>query len=245
MRKVELEELKQTQLEILDVVAKFCEENQIKYWLDSGTLLGAIRHKGYIPWDDDIDVGMLRPDYDKFIKLFNEKNTRYKFHCLENDLTFMLAFGKVFDTGSLLYDSAGQILKLAINIDIFPYDNAPDDDKIVEEMFNVKDSFYRKDKKNYDRRVWPIFFFKPRGNILRRFLVYSLRIMYKLIPIYFFTGFRREMINNLRRFDNQNTKRVGSFAGVYKMVCDKRVFNDFIDVEFEGRKYKAPVGYDE
>ena len=245
MRKINVEELKQTQLEILDVVAKFCEENQINYWIDCGTLLGAIRHKGYIPWDDDIDVGMLRPDYDKFMKLFNEKNTRYKFRCLENDPKFWLAFGKVFDTGSLLYDSDGRILKLAINIDIFPYDNAPDDDKIVEEMFNVRDSYYRKDRKHYYRRVLPIFFIKPRGNILRRFLAYSLRSMYKLIPLCFFTDFRQKMINNLRRFDNQDTKRVGNFSSITRMTCDKRVFNEFIDVEFEGRKYKAPIGYDE
>ncbi|MBR0204237.1 MAG: LicD family protein, partial [Synergistaceae bacterium] len=61
MRELNIQELRQVQLEILDVVAKFCDDNQIQYWLDAGTLLGAIRHKGYIPWDDDIDVGMLRP----------------------------------------------------------------------------------------------------------------------------------------------------------------------------------------
>ena len=77
MRKVELEELRKIQISILDVVADFCEKHKINYWIDSGTLLGAIRHKGYIPWDDDIDIGMLREDYDKFKKLFNQYNDRY------------------------------------------------------------------------------------------------------------------------------------------------------------------------
>ena len=71
MREIGVNELKLIQLEILDVVAKFCEERGINYWLNAGTLLGAVRHKGYIPWDDDIDLGMLRPDYDRFISEFD------------------------------------------------------------------------------------------------------------------------------------------------------------------------------
>ena len=80
--KLEIDEVKQIQLEILDVVADFCSRNQIQYWIDSGTLLGAIRHHGYIPWDDDIDVGMLREDYDRFSELFNQMDWKYKFVCI-------------------------------------------------------------------------------------------------------------------------------------------------------------------
>ena len=64
-RVIEIDELRSLQLGILDCVAKFCDEHKIKYWLDYGTLIGAIRHKGYIPWDDDIDISMPRKDYEK------------------------------------------------------------------------------------------------------------------------------------------------------------------------------------
>ena len=69
MKQVTGEQLKKIQLEILDVVTQFCDANGIRYWLDSGTLLGAIRHKGYIPWDDDVDLGMLREDYERFLSI--------------------------------------------------------------------------------------------------------------------------------------------------------------------------------
>lgn len=62
MRKIGMDELRQKQMEVLDYVAVFCDENGIRYWIEGGTLLGAIRHKGYIPWDDDIDIAMLRED---------------------------------------------------------------------------------------------------------------------------------------------------------------------------------------
>ena len=96
MRRIELDELRQLELDILDYVAKFCDEHGITYWLDFGTLIGAVRHKGYIPWDDDIDISMRRNDYEKFVKLFNDcnHNDRYKLHCIENaydyDLLFMI-----------------------------------------------------------------------------------------------------------------------------------------------------------
>ena len=104
MHELSLDELRKIQIEILDVVSKFCDDHEINYWLDGGTLIGAVRHKGYIPWDDDIDLGMLRPDYDKFMRLFNEHNTRYKFHCIENDPKFYVPFGKVLDTETILYE---------------------------------------------------------------------------------------------------------------------------------------------
>ena len=71
MQAISLEELKNIQKEVLNEVVTFCNDNNIRYFLAYGTLLGAIRHKGYIPWDDDIDIHMPRLDYEKFIELYN------------------------------------------------------------------------------------------------------------------------------------------------------------------------------
>ena len=104
MRRIGMSELRKHQLEILDFVVEFCEENDIHYWLDSGTLLGAVRHKGYIPWDDDIDIGMLREDFDRFTQRFRDKcsKTAYVFRCPEVDKNWHLPFGKVMDMTTLL-----------------------------------------------------------------------------------------------------------------------------------------------
>lgn len=107
LRKIQLANLK-----LLEIFDKLCKENNLEYWLDFGNLLGAIRHKGFIPWDDDIDVSMARPDYEKFIKHFRE------FSSPDNNLYI------TFDNNGinrcfikLLHSEIS-----SIGIDIFPYD---------------------------------------------------------------------------------------------------------------------------
>ena len=78
MRKMSLEEIKETELNILVDFDKLCKENNLYYTLCGGTLLGAIRHKGFIPWDDDIDIGMYREDYERLkAAVINDRNERY------------------------------------------------------------------------------------------------------------------------------------------------------------------------
>lgn len=237
MKQIDVEELKQIQIEILDVVDNFCKKNNINYWIDCGTLLGAVRHKGYIPWDDDIDVGMLRNDYDKFMDLFNKENNRYKFYCVENKKDFNYPYGKVLDTETILYEpNKKHGDKLSVNIDIFVYDNAPDDQKIVNKMFrkiNIYSIFnYVKKSPVATTRKFSI------TNIIRIPCYYIL----KLLPKAFFS---RRIINVSRKYINRETKRIGNFTSVPLVTCNKRVFDSFIKVPFEGKMYSAPVGYNE
>ena len=237
LQQLDMNGLKKIQLEILDVVSAFCEEHNIPCWLDGGTLIGAVRHKGYIPWDDDIDVGMLRPDYDRFIAEFNKSGGRYRAVCYENTPDFYMPFAKVMDTDTMLYEPDEKGIKLCVNIDIFVYDNAPDDDKAVNDMFRKRNICYILNMARQAR-----IFQRPKGNILRRLCVYALRSAVRVFPRNYFV---RKMIENSKRYINADTKRIGNFVGVARMTCDKRVFSGFIDGEFEGRHYRIPAGYDE
>ena len=233
MKRIYGEDVKRIQMEILDVVAAFCEANNISYWIDSGTLLGAIRHKGYIPWDDDIDVGMLRPDFERFMELFNKENKKYKFHCIENNPNFYYAHGKVLDTDTVLYEPDINGYKLSINIDIFVYDNVPDD-ATATKMYNKRDLFH----KLHDGRVS---LNVPQGKGIKPLLV---RLLFRAIRIFPKNFFVKKMAQNARKYAKKETEFVGNFTSYTRMICAKSVFDDFIMAEFEGKKYKIPVGYD-
>ena len=237
MKKINLEELKNIQINILNVVDDFCKKNDIKYWIDCGTLLGAVRHKGYIPWDDDIDIGMLRDDYEKFMKLFNQQNDRYHFSSIEMDNNFLYPMGKVLDTNTILYEPDKKNgLKLSVNIDVFVYDNAPDNEDECNKMFKKRDLYSRLRYSQLYPNVYNHNLFSKK--IIRFFL----NIYFRFIPINYYT---KKIADNSKKYVNEKTKRVGNFTSQTKFVGDKRIFESFVLLEFEKKKYPAPVGYDE
>lgn len=120
-------ELKEVELNILKHVAEFCDAHGIKYFLCGGTLLGAIRHKGFIPWDDDIDIAMPREDYKKFFRIYNGSNPRYRADSIENNDNWHMTFGRVGDTETVLYEHTliPKYKKYHAFIDVFPVDGVP------------------------------------------------------------------------------------------------------------------------
>ena len=120
MREIGLEERKKLQLDILVDVASFCEKHGITYFLSSGTLIGAVRHQGYIPWDDDIDIMMPRPDYERFSREYN--SDIYEFMDMNKDVNFPYVLAKVVDTRTYLKERVITFERSGIHIDIFPLD---------------------------------------------------------------------------------------------------------------------------
>ncbi len=118
MKEIEVEEQKQIQLDILYDVATFCEENGLQYFLAYGTLIGAIRHHGYIPWDDDIDIWMPEPDYDRFLETYH--SGKYKVIHNGNTKNYFVNFAKVHDERTRYQESYTRDTGYGIFIDVFP-----------------------------------------------------------------------------------------------------------------------------
>jgi len=135
--------VREKQLSILDTVVSICREQNLPYWLDGGTLLGAIRHKGFIPWDDDIDIGLMRKDYEILIQLLKQdlpQDLILQDH--EADQNYRLPFVKIRDRFSKIEDS---FLYNGIFIDIFPFDPMPDNRvlKLIQKnLFRVYEAMF-------------------------------------------------------------------------------------------------------
>ena len=123
MKKIDIEEQKKILVEILKYIDDVCEENNIKYSLVCGSLIGAVRHKGIIPWDDDIDIGLLPEEYDKLMKVLSHTNNRYILLDPENNHNYYYPFAKLVDSKTVMIEKGVKSIEnYGVYVDIFRYD---------------------------------------------------------------------------------------------------------------------------
>lgn len=239
MKEMSLDDIKSTQLGILKEVSSFCEDNNITYFLGGGTLLGAIRHKGYIPWDDDIDILMPRTDYDRFLRTFNDNigNEMIQVSANEIDRLYHHTIAKVSDYNTCLIERYTLNYPLGVNIEIFPLDGLPHDLKDSNKLFNMV-GFLRKlhEIKRMEHR-------EGRNIFKSSFLIAS-----KLVLCFINIEQLIEKISTYsKRCCYEESAYVGCVVAGYgkRERMSKEVFKKSIDVEFEGFIFKAPIGYDD
>ena len=142
MNYLTLDEVKKIELDILIQFDTFCKNEGLYYTLAGGTLLGAIRHKGFIPWDDDIDVMMPREDYNRMLQIVRDKKNGSKFDFLiPGDPDYFYPFAKFCDNETVA-EMDDNYSKHGIWIDIFPMDNLPEDNEFLRKFFK-KTRFWR------------------------------------------------------------------------------------------------------
>ena len=230
MIKIELSELKRIQIEILDSIVHFCEENNLRYYLAYGTLLGAVRHQGYIPWDDDIDIHMPRPDYEWFIA--NYKNNIYSVIDNSLDSAYTLPFAKVHDTRTLFHETLYLKNSYGIFIDIFPLDS-------IKDVQQAKAAVKWRRLLNAKRAIIG----KGRG-VSKNLAMLVTKIL--LVP-FSMKDIITKIHNIAKRYEYGGTMYICSMysQAAYKEVFSKEVFDGFVMLPFEGKMYRAPKGYEE
>lgn len=232
----DIKEIQSIELDILKSFHDFCIKHELSYTLMGGTMLGAIRHKGFIPWDDDIDVSMPRPDYDKFISLYREEiNTIYEVSSIENSENHIQHFAKLVDTRTVLYEkNVKDIYYNGINIDIFPSDGFPKHQSIAKKHFN-----YIARLKKYC--IWAAIQVKPQG-VIKTSLKYLRNIPFKIIGPSFFA---KKMDKEYKKYPFDQAEFVTYSTGYALRTKMKRdEFLDLIDVDFCGFQFKCQSDYE-
>ncbi|MCQ2187629.1 MAG: LicD family protein [Bacteroidales bacterium] len=225
-------EVRQAQLHILDCIDEFCRKNSIPYSLSSGSLIGAVRHKGFIPWDDDIDILMLRKDYDKFLATFNGNYENLETLDYISEPDYCQPFAKVMDMGTQIVSGGNRIFCYGVNVDVFPVDGHPDAGSTPEYYRTFMDLFRQLHKS------CPLYRYTSNPFVALKFLVRNI----------FHKGNREaaaKMEEMLRSYDFEACEYAGEATGdsYMKAVIPKEVFESFADMPFEGRSISCLTDY--
>lgn len=227
-REIKKEDYKRIPFEILLYVADFCDKNSIRYSLAYGTLLGAIRHKGFIPWDDDIDIIMPRKDYERFKRLYY--SDRYPFSDITVNVNHPTGMAKIYDSRTYFYYNNIK-RSYGLFVDVFTVDNFPLDVKEqIEWQKKIKKLIMINTIKNTS---WKSLLFVPNMHK-------GIKILIKLIPIPL-KFIQSRIVKLSMKYDNDNTGRVGITMSVDNPedTYPSDLFEEYIEVEFEGHVFKA------
>ncbi|HOP10569.1 MAG TPA: LicD family protein [Oscillospiraceae bacterium] len=242
LRELTLDEIRKIELEILTAFDLFCRENDLRYSLGFGTMIGAARHRGFIPWDDDIDVIMPRQDYMKFIRLTNSGMGRYAVESPYKKKTksappHPYLYTKICDNDTIWLSYPKQWkIEMGVNIDVFPIDGLPADSAKTERHVQ------RTEKRALV--FWIFHMSHYRKNWCEPTLPWRcVNTVRMLLP----QGAAIRFVDRLRmKYPCESTGHIGLLTACYG-GRERALLTDIaecVDMEFEGKTFKAMVGYD-
>lgn len=240
--KIDLKKLQGVQLEIVKEFDKICRENNLKYHIFSGTMIGAVRHKGFIPWDDDLDVSMLRDDYEKFLQIASDKlSNKYFLQNYKTDKNFVHSFTRLQKNETILMQGAWQHINMShkIFIDIFPMDYVEPSTIKGKLQFKLLFAFKKikaNRRTNYAR-------FELNNSIRIKKLV---QLFTKMLPMSFYNDIETKIAKMLykNKTDMVTLLTDGEKEIYYDCMTPVEFFSMNKRFEFEGISLLGPEEYD-
>ena len=239
MQKMTEDEIKQNSVMILKDIKRVCKELNLTYFLDSGSLLGAVRHNGFIPWDDDIDVSMPRPDYEVFIRKYNQYSLQqYRLKSIENTLSYPYPFAKVYDKTTIIYEHGRSYCNLGLSVDVFPIDAYPNSEEERIGHWEKSVSTFV-DYSSEEGAFFSNYSFNPRK------IKHNIHIFFVRHGL--FRNKAKKVIKNSKTINWDDAKFAGINVSMYYRNKPRYVDKDcFIPIEhvFEDDLFSIPQGYD-
>lgn len=220
---------------ILNYIKEKCDKNGITFYLGFGTALGSVRHKGFIPWDDDIDILMFRNDYESFKALMQKETGRYRLADVEIEKKYFLLMPKVYDTQTTSVWPVCDIpYDFGVGVDIFVIDIMPEDHAKQLQLSKKLNTI----QKLYNRAVYKT---KHHNN-----LIANINALLKSWPKLFGPRFFVKRLYNILRNEKANSDVVANMLFVpknnrEKYMFKKEIFGNGMLMEFEGVMYKVPA----
>ncbi len=228
---VDLDDIHAVLIEILDEIDRVCKKNDIKYFLSGGTLLGAVRHKGFIPWDDDVDLWMTRENFKKFKKAIKKDlDKKYFTEDYFSNINCPLSILKIEKKGTRFVEKVfeGSNISHCIYVDIFPLDN------IFLPLYNIQTAILIKLQSVRDFKI------RKDG---RENASFAKRTIYGMCPLVLCRMLTEFTIRIFNIFPLKLMNQL-SHRGRYWPKFVKSEIEDLIEIEFEGKMYPAPREYD-
>lgn len=244
MKELSLKETQHISYEILKQVTAICEKINIRYCLIYGTLIGAIRHKGFIPWDDDLDIMMPRPDYERFLKYFKEHKSEYSFLELFNkdenkDYPYMIS--RISDSRYEIKMDNEKSYGMGVFIDIYPFDGLGNS-KSEALKYGLKgdrlSSLCYQASRSY-------FSMETTTSLFRKLIKYPVYKISKWIGKDFFQE-KLSKLENIKNFDSSEYAGcVVWLSGGERDIFKRKWFDETILWPFEDSFFRIPKNYDQ
>lgn len=234
-----LSDIQKTLLHMLKWFHTYCYENGLTYYIVGGSMLGAIRHGGFIPWDDDIDVVLPRPDYDKLLCILNKKQDNYLLESpYSGNNDYYYSYAKLYDTRTTLVERSKRNCKRGVYIDVFPLDGLGNSEQEVKKNFKKIDSLN-------------MFLMTRICAVTKRrsFLKNAAIIVSRIIPQFIIKD--HDLLIKVDKvassFGYKDSKYVANLMGAYreKEIMEKRIFGKPTEYRFEDIVVNGVEHYEE